>query len=508
MPFKWNRSFETGIAIVDAQHRQLVKLINDAEPLLTGGEEAASQQLGVLLEDLDRCAATHFACEEGVMRSHGLLPPYIEKQHADHQGFRDQLRELRGQLVAESLADVGPGLLRFLTSWLSFHILDEDQRMARQIRLTSAGESPEGAFAGAAQVVPDDQARAVLVAALTDLYAVLGERNRSLFVSNEKLKQSSRQLELLNQQLEATVAERTVELRQTLTAMARTQGQLLQSEKLAAVGQLAAGVAHEINNPIGFVTSNLGSLKAYVGQLLEVIDAFDALRDVLPATDARRQKLEQACDRGDLDYLRQDIGELIDESSAGLLRVSKIVQGLKDFARVDESDWQMADINAALESTINVARSELKYKATMVRNYGQLPPVRCLAAQLNQVFLNLLINAAQAIEDHGTITLTTGCGQAMVWIEISDTGCGMGEDVQRRIFEPFYTTRPVGKGTGLGLSISWDIVVHKHRGTIGVASEPGRGTRFRIELPVNAAPAEEDRNAHEILLQGAGLPKK
>ncbi|HRD92678.1 MAG TPA: hemerythrin domain-containing protein [Accumulibacter sp.] len=487
MPFKWNRSFETGIAIVDAQHRQLVKLINDAEPLLTGGEEAASQQLGVLLEDLDRCAATHFACEEGVMRSHGLLPPYIEKQHADHQGFRDQLRELRGQLVAESLADVGPGLLRFLTSWLSFHILDEDQRMARQIRLTSAGESPEGAFAGAAQVVPDDQARAVLVAALTDLYAVLGERNRSLFVSNEKLKQSSRQLELLNQQLEATVAERTVELRQTLTAMARTQGQLLQSEKLAAVGQLAAGVAHEINNPIGFVTSNLGSLKAYVGQLLEVIDAFDALRDVLPATDARRQKLEQACDRGDLDYLRQDIGELIDESSAGLLRVSKIVQGLKDFARVDESDWQMADINAALESTINVARSELKYKATMVRNYGQLPPVRCLAAQLNQVFLNLLINAAQAIEDHGTITLTTGCGQAMVWIEISDTGCGMGEDVQRRIFEPFYTTKPVGKGTGLGLSISWDIVVDKHRGTIGVASEPGRGTCFRIELPVSGA---------------------
>ncbi len=508
MTFKWESCFDTGILVIDEQHRGLVAAINEAAPYLTGGREALRGRIDGLLDRFDHYAATHFASEEGVMRSYGLLPHYIEKQHADHQDFRAQLDEFRRQMAAEPLAEAAPALLRFLTGWWTFHILDEDQRMARQIRLIKAGQTPEAAFAGASQVIPDDHARAALVAALTDLYAVVGERNRALHASHEKLKESSRQLELFNQQLEATVAERTVELRQTLTAMARTQGQLLQSEKMAAVGQLAAGVAHEINNPIGFVTSNLGSLKTYVRQLLEIVDACQALRDVLPATDARRQRLEQACDGADLDYLRQDIGELIDESSAGLLRVSKIVQDLKDFSRVDESDWQMADINGALESTINVARSELKYKATMVRNYGQLPPVRCLAAQLNQVFLNLLINAVQAIEDHGTITLTTGSGQEMVWIEISDTGCGIGEDVQRRIFEPFYTTKPVGKGTGLGLSISWDIVVDKHRGTIGVTSEQGRGTRFRIELPVNAAPADDDRKTHELLLQGAGLPKK
>jgi len=484
MAFTWDRHFETGVAIVDSQHRGLVALINEAAPFLTGGGLPGRERLQALLERLGDYASSHFSCEEGVMRSSGLLPEYIGKHYADHRAFVEQLREFRVQMDDELLATVGPSLLRFLSSWLTFHILDEDQRMARQIRLIDAGHGPESAFAESAKVARDDKARAALIAALMDLHAVVGERNKTLHATNEKLKASSRQLAQLNQELETRVAERTAELAATVAQMERTKGQLLQSEKMAAVGQLAAGVAHEINNPIGFVNSNLGSLRVHVRQLLALIAAFDELRQATPESDVRRQRIDTACAQADLEYLRQDIGDLIDESAQGLSRVKKIVENLKDFSHVDAAEWQSADINAGLESTINVAWNELKYKATVIRSYGHLPRVHCLPAQLNQVFLNLLVNAAQSIDVHGTITLSTGSGEGFVWIEISDTGRGMSEEVQRRIFEPFYTTKPGGQGTGLGLSISWEIIVEKHAGKIDVSSQLERGTRFRIELPL------------------------
>ncbi|EXI77598.1 MAG: Sensor protein ZraS [Candidatus Accumulibacter appositus] len=492
MTFKWNRHFETGIAIVDSQHQGLVGLINEAAPLLTGGGPVARARLEALLSRLGDYANAHFTTEEGVMRSCGLLADYIAKQHADHRAFVEQLGAFRAQMDDESVAAVGPSLLRYLTSWLTFHILDEDQRMARQMRLVEAGQSPESAFAESGVVARDDHARATLIAALMDLHAVLGERNKTLHATNEKLKESSQQLAQLNQELETRVAARTDELQTSVQHLERAKGQLLQSEKMAAVGQLAAGVAHEINNPISFVNSNIGSLRGHVRQLLELIAAFDELRDTIPANDLRRQRIEAACAKADLDYLRQDIGELIDESAQGLTRVKKIVEDLKNFSRVDEAEWQLADLNDGIESTINVAGSELKYKAEVVRNYGQLPLVRCVPAQLNQVFLNLLVNAAQSIDVQGTITVSTGSDDDIVWIEIVDTGKGMGEAVQRRIFEPFYTTKAVGQGTGLGLSISWQIIVEKHRGNIDVRSEPGRGTRFRIELPRSTTPESSD----------------
>jgi signal transduction histidine kinase len=267
--------------------------------------------------------------------------------------------------------------------------------------------------------------------------------------------------------------------------MEQTQGQLLQSEKMAAIGQLAAGVAHEINNPVGFVNSNLGSLRKYVEQLLDVIDAYDSVRGDIPDSDARRQRIEAARAAADIEYLRSDIVDLLDESSHGLSRVKKIVQDLKDFSHVDEVAWQHTDLNAGLESTLNVVWNEIKYKATVERHYGDLPLVPCVSSQINQVFMNLLVNAAQAIEGQGKITLSTGVAEG-AWVEIRDTGKGMTEEVQKRIFEPFFTTKPVGKGTGLGLSISWDIVVKKHGGKISVSSEPGKGTCFRIELPLSA----------------------
>lgn len=278
-------------------------------------------------------------------------------------------------------------------------------------------------------------------------------------------------------------------IQETNARLEEAQNQLLQSEKMASIGQLAAGVAHEINNPIGFVNSNLGTLRRYVGQLLALTQAY-ARREREPA-DAELAALKQAAD---LEFIAEDLPALLAESEDGLSRVRKIVQDLKDFSRVDHADWQDADLNAGLESTLNVVMNEVKYRADVRRQYGTLPPVRCLAGQLNQVFMNLIVNAAHAIpgERRGVITLATGM-QAQderdwAWIEVADDGCGMPPEVQRRIFEPFYTTKPVGQGTGLGLSMSFSIV-QKHGGRIEVHSAPGEGTRFRIWVPVSGRAA-------------------
>jgi two-component system, NtrC family, sensor kinase len=277
-------------------------------------------------------------------------------------------------------------------------------------------------------------------------------------------------------------------LKETNRRLEEAQNQLLQSEKMASIGQLAAGVAHEINNPVGFVNSNLNSLKHYVDSLLGLIAKYEgAQAELSPQT---VQRIEAAKREADLEYMLQDLPVLIRESADGLARVKRIVQDLKDFSRVDNSDWAEADLNAGLDSTLNVVFNEVKYKAEVVKDYGALPPVRCLMAQLNQVFMNFIVNAAHAIESRGTITLASGQVDDWVWVEVADTGCGMSPEVQHRIFEPFFTTKPVGKGTGLGLSLSFSIV-QKHHGVIRVRSAPGEGSAFRIWIPIMAEGSEE-----------------
>ncbi|HUG21662.1 sensor histidine kinase [Piscinibacter sp.] len=258
-----------------------------------------------------------------------------------------------------------------------------------------------------------------------------------------------------------------------------TQQQLLQSEKMASIGQLAAGVAHEINNPVGYVYSNLTTLRGYVDELLNVVRHLRG----------KGEGPEPVCD---VDFLEEDIPQLVAETREGLDRVKKIVQDLKDFSRIDKSDdWEDADLVKGLESTLNIVQNEIKYKAAVVKDLTPLPEVPCLPTQLNQVFMNLLVNAAQAIQNKGTITLRSGFDETKVWVEVGDDGCGMPADVQSRIFEPFYTTKPVGQGTGLGLSVSYSIV-RKHNGKIELHSQPGAGTRFRVVLPrVREAALEE-----------------
>ncbi len=291
-----------------------------------------------------------------------------------------------------------------------------------------------------------------------------------------ELKKSRDWLKNQNAYLEAEIERRQQENK--LVHM-----QLLQSEKLAAIGQLAAGIAHEINNPIGFVSSNMTTLGDYMADLFEMMDACAVLVDSDAIPTDTLERLRTLKKQKDLDFLRLDIPQLITESREGLARVKRIIQDLKSFSHVDENTWEWSDLHHNLDSTLNIIRNELKYHCSVHKHYADLPQIYCLPSQLSQVFMNLLINAAHAIKVKGDIDISTGQIGEEVWVEITDSGEGIPTDKLNRIFEPFFTTKPVGKGTGLGLSISQNIV-KKHQGRIEVQSQMGEGTTFRVILPI------------------------
>jgi PAS domain S-box-containing protein len=298
--------------------------------------------------------------------------------------------------------------------------------------------------------------------------------------------------------LEERVYERTADLRkanETLEVEKKRQevlikrledahNQLVQAEKMASLGQLAAGVAHEINNPVGFVNSNLGTLQQYSDDMLRLLAAYERWEKTL-AKDAQ-EEMARLKTEIDVDFLREDIGNLLSESLDGMQRVRRIVQDLKDFSHVDEVGRQWANLESGLDSTLRVIWNELKYKAEIIKEYGAISDIECLPSQLNQVFMNLLVNAAQSIENSGRITIRTGEEGERVWVEIEDTGHGIKPEHLSRIFDPFFTTKPIGKGTGLGLSLSYGIV-QKHDGRIEVKSDVGKGTVFKVLLPKRAA---------------------
>ena len=286
---------------------------------------------------------------------------------------------------------------------------------------------------------------------------------------------------------EAELMRRNAELTEVNARLSMAQEQLVQSEKLASIGQLAAGVAHEINNPIGYVFSNFETLGSYIGRMLEMFKAYEEAEASI-ADPAVLERLRAMRAGIDLDYLIEDIPVLMSESREGITRVRKIVQDLKDFSRVDANqEWQWANLHAGLDSTLNIVSNEVKYKAEVVREYGDIPDIECLPSQLNQVFMNIVVNGAHAITGAGgRITIRTGvlADRSHVWVEISDNGGGIAKEHMARIFDPFFTTKPIGSGTGLGLSLSYGII-QKHNGRIEVQSEPGKGTTFRIVLPVH-----------------------
>ena len=348
-----------------------------------------------------------------------------------------------------------------------------------------------------------------LRAARTFLEAKVEERTRELSALNEELKVMNEEHLAMNEELQSTNRElwdevamrrrtegelkhRNDELAEAYAELNTIQLQAYQQDKMASIGQLAAGVAHEINNPMSFIISNLESLHDYLGRLTSFIavqeETVAELASIRAGKGDREEtaamfgKLEDARQALKVDYVIHDVESLINETLEGAGRVKDIVQDLKGFARV-ESESRPANINEGVESAINIVWNEMKYKASLNKDYGELPLTKCNIGQLNQVFMNVFVNATQAIDKWGEISVRTWAEGGNIYVSISDTGCGIPPQLLNRIFEPFFTTKEVGKGTGLGLSVTYDIV-KKHGGEICVTSEPGQGTTFTIIIPI------------------------
>lgn len=494
--FVWDKKFNTGVDEVDAQHHKLVDLINRLGAI--SARQADTGELGEILTELANYTVYHFDTEERLMKQYAVDAEHQNTHIRAHQHFTAQVGVAAKILIGNTDVSrrlVAP-LLKYLTNWLVQHILGSDTRMTQEILALKAGASHEQAAAKAASFM--NQAANVLLEALNEMYGKLGDKTLEVMQKNQELESEHEALRLLNDQLELRIKQRTeaveqinqqllannVELLKLNEQLESAQTQLLQSEKLASIGQLAAGVAHEINNPIGFVNSNLGTLQKYVAGLFEVIGAYESVE--ADADDGMFAGVACARKKVDLPYLKEDIPSLLKESQDGLARVSNIVQNLKEFSHGEEAGWQQADLEAGMDSTLNLLAGEIERKAAIVREYSELPGIDCIPSEINQVFMNLLLNAVQAIDDKGTITIRTGTQADEVWLEVEDSGKGIAPEHINRIFDPFFTTKPVGKGTGLGLSLSYGIV-QKHNGRIDVKSAPGKGSTFRVWLPVRHA---------------------
>lgn len=289
--------------------------------------------------------------------------------------------------------------------------------------------------------------------------------------------------EIMNRiKFQAELLQRNTQIEEANKKLADAQNQLIQQEKMASLGQLAAGVAHEINNPIGFINSNLSMLDKYAERIFRILNLFDTIADSLtdPVLSSEIARIKQETRYASL---KPNITSVIEESREGVDRVKRIVQDLKDFSRVDEAEWQWANLHDGIDSTLNIAWNEIKYKATVHKEYGDIPLVECVPFQINQVIMNLLVNAAQAMKESGAIFIRTRQANSNVIIEIQDTGSGIPPNILSKIFDPFFTTKEVGKGTGLGLSLSYGII-NKHGGELKVTSVVGEGTTFTITLPI------------------------
>lgn len=322
------------------------------------------------------------------------------------------------------------------------------------------------------------------------------EKERSQEETLRALQENERIIREQNVMLELKVNERTLELSESNTELAKTlddlkqaQSQLVESEKMASLGQLTAGIAHEINNPINFVTANIKPLRRDIDMMF---DAFTFIEDLSLSEDTieqKKAKITEYKEDLDFDYLVIEINDLLKGIKEGASRTAEIVKGLKIFSRLDEDDLKVADINEGLDSTLVIANNLLDNKIKVEKQFGAIPPIECYAGKLNQVFLNIISNGIYAVhkqfaeQSGGKIVITTTNDDEYIYISIKDNGIGMDEQTQRKIFEPFFTTKDVGEGTGLGMSIAYN-TIKKHNGQIRLNSKPGEGTEFVLQLPI------------------------
>jgi signal transduction histidine kinase len=334
------------------------------------------------------------------------------------------------------------------------------------------------------------------------------ERKRARDQLEKRVNERTKELRSLNQSLIYEVVEHkqtteelrssTQQLKEAHQKLKENQAHLVQTEKLASIGQLAAGVAHEINNPMAFVMSNLSTLTDYVSVFKIMFKSYGELEASLEGQEIELLKeLENLRSKKDLDYILSDVEDLLKETREGTERVKEIVKNLRSFARVDTADVRHSDLNEGVQSALKMAHNEIKYKSEVVEDYGQIPIIPCYPGQLNQVFLNMLINASQAIDNDGQISIKTSVVDEQIKITFSDTGSGIAPEHLPKLFDPFFTTKEVGKGTGLGLSISHGIV-QKHGGEIQVESELGKGTTFTILLPIKGIESTLSAETAEI----------
>jgi len=321
-----------------------------------------------------------------------------------------------------------------------------------------------------------------------------------------RLRRSYHELDAANDHLEEQVELRTRDLSLALTELRDSQAQLIQSEKMASLGQMVAGVAHEINTPLGYARSNAETVRSWLDRVRDLLLSQQHALQLWISPDADEAAVAAAIESTERQWQAFDARELMDnlrslleDTDHGLLQIAELVSSLKDFSRVDRSRNDLFDLNGGIDSALKICHNQFKHRIEIVKHYGRLPQIECAPSQLNQVFLNLLTNAAQAIDGDGRIYIHTMAEAGGVSVRVLDSGCGMDEQVRRRIFEPFFTTKAVGQGTGLGLSIVFRIV-QDHGGRIDVRSTPGKGSEFLLWLPLR------QRQPQQTAADNAALP--
>lgn len=297
----------------------------------------------------------------------------------------------------------------------------------------------------------------------------------------EKLNESYSSLEQKVQERTREYLDATKELQRAYKKLQQTQAQLVHNEKMTSLGQLVAGVAHELNNPIGFITSNIQPLEDAVNIILELVE----LLETSEISETDKQKIASYKEENDFEFLLDDLHDLIDDVKEGAKRAHKIVLDLRNFSRLDEAEFKEVDLHQGIDSTLNLLSKHYKHKVKVHKEYGDIPLVSCYASQLNQVWMNILVNAAQAIKtEDGQVWISTETDGTNVTVRIRDNGCGIKKEALDKLFDPFFTTKPVGEGTGLGLSITHSII-EKHQGEITIDSVVGEGTTFNVKLPIS-----------------------